>query len=244
MTPTAFHPIPSSNKRKGNKRKGNKRKGELKMMVSNNHLAEIMPNLSSAKRALYMPFLEQALEEFEINTPLRMAAFLAQVAHESAEFRFMEEIWGPSAAQRRYEPVTKKSRELGNTKPGDGKRFKGRGPIQITGRDNYKKYGELLLVDLISDPNLAALPEVGFRTAGLYWKRNGLNELADKEWFKTITRRINGGCKGLEDRTRYYIRAKRVLGIATRGAEEDYAPDDTGDDSGLPLFTRGSEEDN
>jgi predicted chitinase len=127
--------------------------------------------------------------------------------------------------------------------PGDGKRFKGRGPIQITGRANYKKYGDLLHVDLISDPSRAALPEFGFRTAGLYWKRNGLNELADKKWFKTITKRINPGLKGLEDRTRYYIRAKRVLGIATRGTEEDYAPDDAGDDSGLPLFTRGGEED-
>jgi putative chitinase len=213
------------------------------MMVSDNHMAEIMPNLPSAKRALYMPFLLPALEEFEINTPLRLAAFLAQVAHESAEFRFMEEIWGPSAAQRSYEPVTRKSQILGNTNPGDGKRFKGRGPVQITGRANYKKYGDLLHVDLISDPSRAALPEVGFRTAGLYWKRNGLNELADKEWFKTITKRINGGLRGLEDRTRYYIRAKRVLGIATRGTEEDYAPDDAGDDSGLPLFTRGGEED-
>jgi putative chitinase len=217
--------------------------GGLKMMVSDNHLAEIMPNLSSAKRALYMPFLQQALEEFEINTPLRLAAFLAQVAHESAEFRFMEEIWGPTAAQRRYEPVTDKSKVLGNINPGDGKRFKGRGPIQITGRDNYKRYGELLHVDLISDPSRAASQEVGFRIAGIYWKRNGLNELADKQWFKTITKRINPPLRGLEDRTRYYVRAKRALGVATRGPEEDYAPDDPGDDSGLPLFTRGSEED-
>jgi putative chitinase len=234
MAPTAFRSIPSFIK---------KCIGGLNMMVSDNHLAEVMPNLSSGKRALYMPFLQQALEEFEINTPLRLAAFLAQVAHESAEFRFMEEIWGPSAAQRLYEPVTKKSQQLGNTKPGDGQRFKGRGPIQITGRDNYKRYGELLHVDLISDPGRAAKPEIGFRTAGLYWKKNGLNELADKQWFKTITKRINPPLRGLEDRTRYYIRAKRVLGIATRAMEEDYAPDDPGDDSGLPLFARGSEED-
>jgi putative chitinase len=211
-------------------------------MVSDNQMGEIMPNLSQAKRALYMPFLQQAMEGFEINTPLRIAAFLAQVAHESAEFRFMEEIWGPTAAQQRYEPVTKKSQALGNTELGDGKRFKGRGPIQITGRANYKKYGDGLGVDLISDPTRAALPEIGFRTAGLYWKRNGLNELADKEWFKTITKRINGGLNGLEDRIKYYVRAKRVLGITSRGPEDDYAPDDPGDDSDLPLFTRGSEE--
>jgi putative chitinase len=202
-----------------------------------------MPNLSSEKRARYMPFLQQAMEEFEINTPMRIAAFLAQLAHESAEFRFMEEIWGPTEAQRRYEPITKKSKDLGNTEPGDGQRFKGRGPIQITGRSNYKKYGDGLGVDLVSDPKRAASPEIGFRTAGLYWMRNGLNELADKEWIKTITKRINGGFNGLEERTRYYIRAKNVLGVSsTRGSVEDYAPDDPGDDNGLPIFTRGSEE--
>jgi putative chitinase len=212
------------------------------MMVTDNQLAEIMPNLSSAKRALYLPFLQQAMEEFEIDQPLRIAAFLAQVAHESAEFRFMEEIWGPTTAQRRYEPITKKSHDLGNTEPGDGERFKGRGPIQITGRANYQKYGDQLEIDLLSDPTRAALPEIGFRTAGLYWKKNGLNELSDKEWFKTTTKRINGGLNGLEDRTKYYVLAKRVLGIATRGPEVDYAMDDPGDDSKLTLFSRGSEE--
>jgi putative chitinase len=212
-------------------------------MISADQLAKVMPNLSSAKRVQYLPFLLQAMMEFEINTPLRVAAFLAQVAHESGEFRWMEEIWGPTAAQRRYEPVTNKSQDLGNTGLGDGKRFKGRGPIQITGRANYKRYGDALGIDLIADPTCAAKPEVGFRIAGLYWKRNGLNELADKEWFKTITKRINGGFNGLEERTRYYTSAKRVLGVSgIRGPEEDYAADDPGDDSGLPLFTRGSEE--
>jgi putative chitinase len=212
-------------------------------MVSADQLAKVMPNLSSAKRVQYLPFLLEAMIEFEINTPLRMAAFLAQVAHESGEFRWMEEIWGPTAAQRRYEPVTNKSQELGNTGLGDGHRFKGRGPIQITGRANYKRYGDALGIDLIADPTRAAKPEVGFRIAGLYWKRNGLNELADKEWFKTITKRINGAFNGLEERTRYYTRAKRVLSVSgVRGLEEDYAPDDPGDDSGLPLFIRGSEE--
>lgn len=182
------------------------------------------------------------MDEFQINTPLREAAFLAQVAHESAEFRFMEEIWGPTAAQRRYEPVTQKSKDLGNTQPGDGKRFKGRGPIQVTGRSNYRTYGKLLNVDLIADPTRAATPEVGFRIAGVFWQRNGLNELADKEFFKTITKRINGGFNGLEERTRYYLRAKSVLGATTRGAEpREMAEEDEGDDSKSPLFNRGTE---
>src|SRR5258705_11128168 len=123
-------------------------------MVNDEDLARIMPNLSGEKRAQYLPFLQHAMEEFSINTPLREAAFLAQVAHESAEFRFMEEIWGPTAQQNRYEPVTQKSKELGNFHPGDGKRFKGRGPIQVTGRSNYQLYGSALEGDLIGDPTI------------------------------------------------------------------------------------------
>lgn len=226
-------------------------------MIEENALARIMPNLPAAKRAQFLPFLQKAMEEFQINTPLRAAAFLAQLAHESAEFRFMEEIWGPTSAQRRYEPVTNLSKRLGNTQPGDGKRFKGRGPIQLTGRFNYKAYGDQLGLDLISDPLQAATPEVGFRTAGLYWGKNGLNELADKQFFKTITKRINGGFNGLEDRTRYYVRAKAVLlGGSRSGGEEseeefearvasepDYAAEDTGDEGATRAahFPRGSE---
>ncbi len=225
-------------------------------MVDDAALAKIMPNLGAGKRAQYLPHLQNAMTEFEINTPLREAAFLAQVAHESGEFRWMEEIWGPTAAQRRYEPVTKKSQGLGNTEPGDGKRFKGRGPIQVTGRANYKRYGEGLNVDLISDPMQAATPEVGFRIAGLYWKNNGLNELADKQFFQTITKRINGGLNGFQDRLKYYVRAKSVLLGGSRSvvldddftppsgtADDDYAPEDTGESGSTrsASFTRGSE---
>lgn len=224
-------------------------------MIDDSSLARIMPNLPAARRAQFLPFLQQAMEEFQVNTPLRAAAFLAQLAHESAEFRFMEEIWGPTQAQRRYEPVTSLSQRLGNTEPGDGKRFKGRGPIQLTGRFNYKSYGDALGLDLIADPLQAATPEVGFRTAGLYWSKNGLNELADKQFFKTITKRINGGFNGLEDRTKYYVRAKAVLLGGTRGAESeedfearaasepDYAAEDTGEDGATRSahFPRGSE---
>jgi len=213
-------------------------------MVNDEDLARIMPNLSGEKRAQYLPFLQHAMEEFSINTPLREAAFLAQVAHESAEFRFMEEIWGPTAQQNRYEPVTQKSKELGNFHPGDGKRFKGRGPIQVTGRSNYQLYGSALGVDLIGDPTIAATPEIGFRIAALYWSRNGLNELADVQHFKTITKRINGGFNGLEERTRYYVRAKSVLGAtrSMRGTEgSNSLVEEKVGDSNLPSFQRGSE---
>ncbi len=184
------------------------------MLLTDAQLQQIMPNLAAAKRALLLPHLNRAMQRFGIDTTLRTAAFVAQLAHESGEFRWMEEIWGPTAAQLRYEPPSELAQRLGNTQPGDGKRFKGRGPIQITGRFNYAKYGELLGIDLVADPARAAAPELAFATAGLYWQSNGLNELADQRQFVTITRRINGGTNGLADRQMYYERAQAVLAAA------------------------------
>lgn len=181
-------------------------------MLTDSELQQIMPKLPQAKRQLYLPFLNKVMEIYEIDTPLRASAFLAQIAHESAELRFMEEIWGPTAQQKRYDPPTDLARRLGNTQPGDGFRYRGRGPIQITGRANYKKYGDLLGVDLVGNPDLASTPQFAFSTAGLFWKMNGLNELADVQDFITITRRINGGLNGLQDRQKYYAIAKNVLG--------------------------------
>ncbi len=180
-------------------------------MLTETQLSKVMPNLAQAKLALYLPPLNKAMQDRSVNTMLRTAAFIAQLAHESGEFRFMEELWGPTPAQVRYEPPSDLATRLGNTQPGDGKRFKGRGPIQITGRFNYQKYGGLLGIDLCANPPLAATPEVAFATAGLFWEKNGLNELADTEDFVTITKRINGGTNGLPDRQMYYARAKAVL---------------------------------
>jgi putative chitinase len=178
-------------------------------------LKAIMPNLPAGKRATYLPFMVQAMGDHLINTPLRAAAFLAQLAHESAELKYMEEIWGPTAQQKKYEPPHGVARNLGNTLPGDGYRFRGRGPIQLTGRSNYKKYGELLGVDLVNNPDLAAKPEFAFQTAALYWNLNKCNEFADVKDFKAITRAINGGYNGLADRERYYEIAKNALGVSS-----------------------------
>jgi predicted chitinase len=181
-------------------------------MLTDSDLQQIMPRLPQAKRQLYLPFINKVMEIYEIDTPLRASAFLAQIAHESAELRYMEEIWGPTAQQKRYDPPTDLAKRLGNTQRGDGFRYRGRGPIQITGRANYKKYGDLLSVDLVGNPDLASTPQYAFSTAALFWKRNGLNELADVQDFITITKRINGGLNGLADRQKYYQIAKNVLG--------------------------------
>ncbi|NOT13459.1 MAG: glycoside hydrolase family 19 protein [Methylococcaceae bacterium] len=181
-------------------------------MISAEILLKIMPNLKEALCDEYFPFIQQAMDEFEINTPLRESAFLAQIAHESGEFRYLEELWGPTDAQRRYEPPSKKANDLGNTHPGDGKRFKGRGAIQLTGRANYKKFGDLLSLDLPTHPEWVATPQVAFRVSAAFWKLNGLNELADQQKFETMTRRINGGLTGLTERLMFYNRAKTLCG--------------------------------
>ena len=212
-------------------------------MLTAEQLQAIMPATPAKRREALLPFLQAAMIEFAIEAPARAAAFLAQLAHESGQFRFMEEIWGPTGAQRRYEPVSTLATNLGNSEAGDGKRFKGRGPIQITGRANYRRFGDLLGTDLVSEPARAALPELAFRIAGLFWSKKGLNELADRatdEAFREITRRINGGFNGLEDRRKFYAVARTVLdvgeGPVTRGADRDF-PGEVGE----PTFERGDE---
>lgn len=168
-------------------------------------LRAIVPNLPLAKAQEYLPHLNAALAEFNINTPARQAAFVAQLAHESVGLTAFEEF----ASGRAYEGRP----DLGNVKPGDGVRFKGRGPIQLTGRANYREVGKALGIDLENNPKLASTPEVGFRVAGQFWERNGLNKLADAQKFDSITKRVNGGFNGKADRDRYYARAKDVLGV-------------------------------
>ncbi len=186
-------------------------------------LQSIMPRLKPRPNEAqsYIAPLNAALERFEITTDKRMAAFLAQVAHESYDLKFWHEVWGPTAAQRRYEPPSELAQRLGNTEPGDGERYKGRGPIQLTGRGNYRRYGAMLGLDLESQPELVAEPDTGFLVAGLFWKEAGCNELADRmtgpgdalELFSQITRRINGGLNGLDDRVKRWEYAKRILGV-------------------------------
>jgi predicted chitinase len=159
----------------------------------------VMPNLPQSKAVTYITLLNAAMSGADITTRLRKAAFLAQIAHESGELKFMEEI----ASGEQYEG----RRDLGNTHPGDGKRYKGRGPIQLTGRTNYRAAGADLGLDLEGDPAQAAKPEVGFRTSAWFWTQRRLNDLADNNNFREITRRINGGFRGMQDRQMHYRRA-------------------------------------
>lgn len=171
--------------------------------VTLGQLRKIMPSLPLSKARQYLPLLNRAMAEGKINTVKRKAAFLAQLAHESVQLRYFEEIASGAAYEGR--------RDLGNVRPGDGRRYKGRGPIQLTGRANYRAAGRALRLPLEKNPRLASRPDVGFRIAVWFWSSRGLNGLADKGAFTEITRRINGGYNGLSARRQYYARALRAL---------------------------------
>jgi putative chitinase len=177
-------------------------------MISAATLVSIMPSAGAAA-FIYAPLLAAAMEEYEINTCARQRCFLAQIAHESMQLQCTREIWGPTAAQRRYEM----RRDLGNRLPGDGQRFLGRGLLQITGRANYALCSDTLYGDrrLLETPELLEEPEGASRSAGWFWYLHGLNELADIEDFSRITQRINGGLRSLAERTEFLERAVQVI---------------------------------
>ena len=166
-------------------------------------LHEVMPNLPELKEADYLPYLNAAMVEGDITTPARVAAFLAQLAYESNELR----QWQESGDGHQYEGRAM----LGNTHPGDGARYKGRGPIQLTGRANYRDASRALGVDLINHPERAEWIDTGFRVAVWFWRTHGLNAKADVGDFVGITRAINGGLNGQEQRLAYYQKAQAAL---------------------------------
>lgn len=155
----------------------------------------------------FLPHLVAAMAEFDINTDARQAAFLAQVGHESGGLHWLVELWGPTSAQSRYEV----RHDLGNSEPGDGYRFRGRGLIQLTGRANYEAASAALGVDLIAEPERLGEPELAARSAGWFWKSHGCNGLADAGEFERLTKRINGGLMGYPERLALWDAAKEAL---------------------------------
>jgi len=182
--------------------------------ISMAELAAIMPGSSEQRRAAFLEPLNAAMAEAAIDTPMRQAHFLGQAAHESTDLSLIEERWGPTQSQQRYEPPSTFAKSLGNVEPGDGQRYRGRGLFLILGRDNYARLGAALGVNLVGEPELAVRPDVAVRTATLYWKLARLNELADADDIRGITRKIAGGFNGLDDRTRAVERAKMVLDVS------------------------------
>ena len=166
------------------------------------------PHFSGYTFEQILLYILRYAQEFDINTPLRWAHYLAQIAHESAELRYSEEI----ASGKAYD-TGKLAIKLGNTPEadGDGQKYKGRGLIQVTGRANYEAYKKYCGFDVVKQPELLAKPVGAIRSSMWFWKSKGLNELADRDEFTAITKRINGGTNGIEDRRKYLARAKKVL---------------------------------
>ena len=176
------------------------------MPITTQQLLQILPN-AGAKAGVFVPVLNTAMGRFQIIGSKRVAAFIAQIGHESGQMVYVREIWGPTPAQAKYEG----RKDLGNTVPGDGFKYRGRGLIQITGRANYAACGEALALDLINQPELLEQPKNACLSAAWFWAVNGLNILADADDFEKITRRINGGLNGQADRLKLWSKATAVL---------------------------------
>ncbi len=180
------------------------------MSITQQQLQQILPNAGQTA-GVFVPVLNTAMVRFQIIGTKRIAAFIAQIGHESGQFRYVREL-GNDQYLSKYDTGTLAKR-LGNTPEadGDGQKYRGRGLIQITGRANYMMCGEALALDLINQPELLEKPQHACMSAAWFWASRGLNTLADAGQFDTITRRINGGQNGAADRQALYARALKVL---------------------------------
>ena len=137
-----------------------------------------------------------------------LAAFLAQCSHESGGFRYLSEIWGPTAAQRSYDG------RMGNNNPGDGYRYRGRGYIQLTGKNNYTQAGRALGLDLVKNPDQASTPDIGAKTSVWFWKTNVQPRVSNWDDVTAITKIVNGGYNGLDDRKMRYAAFTQAMNVA------------------------------
>lgn len=182
------------------------------MSITEKQLQQILPN-AGKQAGVFVPGLNAAMGKFGIITRLRIAAFIAQIGHESGQLRYVREL-GSDDYLKKYD-TGRLAQRLGNTPEadGDGQRYCGRGLIQITGKFNYNACSEALFSDgrLLATPELLEHPVYASLSAAWFWQINGLNGLADRGEFLQITKKINGGTNGLEDRQKLYERALAVL---------------------------------
>lgn len=208
------------------------------VVITVQQLRDIMPAATDENVEKYAPALNDEMQKFEVNTPLRIAYFIAQIAHESGSFRYSSEnlnysakalraVFGKyfpddataEAYARQPEKIANRvyANRMGNgdEASGDGWRFRGRGLIQLTGTENYTNCAKGIDRDLLNDPDQLATDAHAAVDASLwFWNSRGLNAYADNDDINTMTRRINGGLNGLDDRIQYLNRAKVVLGIS------------------------------
>jgi putative chitinase len=184
------------------------------VLITQNQLSKGL-GISSERADFWDDWINESMNLYGINTKKRIAAFLAQIGHESGRLKYTTEIWGPTSAQRRYEG----RRDLGNIYPGDGSRFRGHGLIQTTGRGNHRRVTQRLrarfpkmdIPDFEAEPTKLALPRWAALSAADFWDMIGGNSLADAEQFTTMTKRINGGTNGLADRKALWASMRKVM---------------------------------
>lgn len=172
-------------------------------LITNKQLGYIYKEADPKRVDRFLQPLNDTMNEFEINTPQRMRIFLAQIGHESGQLRYVRELASGTAYEGR--------KDLGNTSPGDGVRYKGRGLIQITGKANYGLLSLALGLPLIEKPELLEEDVNACRSAGWFWYKKNLNSLADMGKFEEVTKRINGGLNGYADRYKLYQRAFEIV---------------------------------
>lgn len=171
--------------------------------MNSKQLKNIIPYAGDKNIEKFIPEFNKVMPMFEINTPLRISHFVAQVAHESGSLNYVKELASGKAYEGRE--------ELGNVIPGDGVKYKGRGLIQLTGRANYESFKKWLggLPDIIDNPELLEQPHLAMLVSCWFWEKKGLNELADQDNLSAITKRINGGMNGFSERQKFLTRAKK-----------------------------------
>jgi putative chitinase len=181
------------------------------MTLAKTQLESIITPISydDAKLQPIVDALNDTFSRYSIDTNLRMCHFLAQVLHESGAFKYSVEIWGNTPAQLAYDTRV----DLGNTPEldGDGYKYRGRGWIQLTGKTNYRLLGEEFGEDLVNNPDLVAKEPYDILAAGWFWNRRKLSTFADADDIVTITKKINGGFNGLNERKMWLLKAKAIL---------------------------------
>lgn len=172
--------------------------------------ARIMDRIPTSRQAAHYEATLNACLLYRLTNPEHLAAALAQWSHETGGGRYMSELWGPTAQQQRYEPPSALAAKLGNTQPGDGERFLGRGYPMLTGRANYRDAALEFSLPLERDPwRVSELPLAALVGAWFFCRHNltGLD-------FEAQTRRLNGGLTGMPDRLQRWVKARQVLGLA------------------------------
>ena len=178
-------------------------------LITAKQLKGIMPHAADEHIRTYLPYLNETMQRFDIDTAIRQCHFLAQIAVESGSLSYVRELASGEAYEGRQ--------DLGNVQPGDGVKFKGRGLIQLTGRENYQRFQDWLVlnyakeIDIMTYPELLESPELAVMVAGWYWDVRNVNAMADLDNVVSVTRKINGGRNGLLQRVDFLNKAKLIL---------------------------------